>query len=82
MALAAHTIGIFTAHIQRVAVNRLIREGERVAQHSVLCHIVKVDAFNLSGCAKEKLIHKRFFQAKRVKNLRAAIGLIGGNAHF
>ena len=82
MRLAALAIGIFTADFERSAVNWRIAKGIGMAAHGFFRHLLKANTFDCRRGAKEIAVNKGLLQANRVKNLRAAIGLIGRNAHL
>ena len=82
MVFAAHAHGVFAAHIERVGKTSWCAKGCHVPLDGFLAHFVQADAFNSGRCAGEIAVDKILGQPDRVKNLRAAIRLIGRNAHF
>ena len=82
MLLAAVAPGVFAAHVQSVAIDRRVGIGQLVAAHRLLGHFLQADAFDTALSAVEVLVQERRRQADGVKDLGAAIGLIGGDAHL
>ena len=80
--LAANTVGIFTANFERCTINRRVAERVPMAAHAFLGDFRQARTLDCCRGAKEKLVDKHLLQANCVKNLRAAIALIGGNAHL
>ena len=80
--LAAHAELVFAADIERIAVDRRVAEGIAMATHRLLGDLLQPDAFDAGGGAGEILGDEIGAQADGVENLRAAIGLIGGDAHL
>ena len=82
MVFATQAEGIVAAHIQHVAIDRIVAERVAVTAHAFLGHFLDADAFHGGGGAGEILFDELARQAHRVENLRAAIGLVGGDAHL
>ena len=82
MILAADAELVFAADVERIAIDRRVAEGVAVAAHRLLGDLVQADAFDAGGGAGEIFGDEIGAQADRVEDLRAAIGLIGGDAHL
>ncbi|MNV07343.1 hypothetical protein D3C71_977650 [compost metagenome] len=82
VAFAAHAIGIFAANIERVGKDRILAEGSRVAGYGFFGDFSQTDALDGGGGAEEIFLDEFRRQADGVEDLRAAIGLVGGNAHL
>ena len=82
MRFAANTVGILAANFQRCTVDRRVSKGILVTAHTLLSNFRQACALNGGRGAKEELIDKHLLQSNGVENLRAAIALIGGNAHL
>ena len=82
MVFAAQAEGIVAAHIQHVAIDGIVAIGVAVAAHAFLGNLLEADAFHRGGGAGEELLDELAGQAHGVENLRAAIGLVGGDAHL
>ena len=82
MHLAAQAIGVFAADIERVAVDRRVAEGVAVTAHVLLRHLVHADAFDGGRRAEEVAGDELGLEADRIEDLRAAIGLVGRDAHL
>ncbi len=82
VAFAAHAIGIFAADIERVGKDRILAESRRVARYGFFGDLGQTHALDGGGGAEEILLDEFRRQADGVENLRAAIGLVGGNAHL
>jgi hypothetical protein len=82
MVLAAHAQRIFAADVEHVAIDGRVAEGAAVAPHGFFADFGKADAFDLGMGAGEELLDEFRRQSDRVENLRAAIGLVGGDAHL
>ena len=80
--LAAHPVGIFAADVERVLVDRGVAEGVAVTAHRLLRDLVEADALDAGRGAGEEGLDEIRAQPDRVENLRAAIGLIGRDAHL
>jgi hypothetical protein len=80
--LAPQPVGVLAAHIQRVAVDRRVPERVPVAGHGLLGHLLDADALDGGRGAEEVLRDEIGLEAHRVEDLRAAIGLVGGDAHL
>ena len=82
MVLAAHAHRIVAADVEHRCVDRRIAEGVAVAAHRLFGDLGQPHAFDAGMGAGEILVDEVLAQADRVENLRAAIGLIGGDAHL
>ena len=82
MVLAAHAERIVAADVEHGAVDRRVAERVAVAAHRLLGDLVEADALDAGGGAGEIGVDEFRLQPDRVENLRAAIGLIGGDAHL
>ena len=80
--LAAHAHGVVAADVEHRRVDRRIAEGVAVAAHGLFGDLGEADAFDAGVRAGEILVDEVLPQADRVENLRAAIGLIGRDAHL
>jgi hypothetical protein len=63
-------------------VDRVVAIGRRVAPHGFLGDLLDAHALDRRGGAGEVLVHEGGAEADRVEDLRAAIGLIGRDAHL
>ena len=79
---AAHAIGVLAADIERVLENRHVAEGGRVTIDRLLRHLAQADALDLRVRAGEVLPHEAGAQADGVEDLRAAVRLVGRDAHL
>ena len=79
---AADAVGVLAAHIERVLQDRHVAEGLAMALGRLARDLAQADAFHLRVRAGEVLLHERRAQADGVEDLRAAVGLIGGDAHL
>ncbi len=82
MVLAAGAEGVFTADIERALVDQRLAECVGMAACGFLGDLVETDALDPGMGAGEELLHELGLQADRVEDLRAAIGLIGRDAHL
>ena len=82
MILAAHAERIVAADVEHGAVDRYVAERHAMAAHGFLGDLFDADAFDAGGGAGEIGVDEFRLQADRVENLRAAIGLVGGDAHL
>ena len=82
MLFAAQTKAVNTADIKHIAIDRVVAIGAGMAAHGLVGDLRQANAFNRCGGAGEIFFDKAAGKANRIKNLRAAIGLIGRNAHF
>ena len=82
MRLAAQAERVVAADIQHVAVDRVVAVGVAMARDRLLGDLGEADAFDRGRGAGEALVDERRRQPDRVEDLRAAIGLIGGDAHL
>ncbi|OIQ83878.1 hypothetical protein GALL_343050 [mine drainage metagenome] len=79
---ATHPEGILAACVQRVGQHRVIAERGEMHAQRLFGHLRKADAFDIAGSAGEILFNERSVETDRIENLRAAIGLVGRNAHL
>ena len=80
--LSAHPIGVFAADFERRAQDRRIAERVRVAALRLLRDFGEARALDRGRGAEEEFVDERARQADGVENLRAAIGLVGRDAHL
>ena len=82
MVFTTHAVTIDAADIEHVAVNRVVGISRRVTAHCFLSDFIQTNAFNGRCGAGEILLNEGGGEANRIKDLRAAIRLIGGDAHL
>ena len=82
MAFPAHAVGIFAADIKEAPQHLIVAESGGMTLHGFQRDLRQRDTFNGGGGAGEITVHELARQADRVENLRAAIGLVGGDAHL
>ena len=82
MVLAARAHGIVAADVEHRGVDRCIAEGVAVAAHRLFGDFGKTDALDAGVRAGEIFVDEVLAQADGVENLRAAIRLIGRDAHL
>ena len=82
MVLAAGAVGILAADIERGLVDLRVAERVGVTAASFLGDFGQADAFDAAMGAGEILRHEVRLQADGVEDLRAAIGLVGRDAHL
>ena len=82
MVLAAHAELVLAADVERVAIDRGVAEGIAMPAHAFLGDLGEADAFDAGGGAGEIFGDEIGLQPDRVEDLRAAIGLVGGDAHL
>ncbi len=70
------------AHVQHVPVDRRIAVGVGVAAHALGGDLGQAGAFDLGVGAGEVLVDQFRREADGVEDLRAAVGLVGGDAHL
>ena len=80
--LAAHAHGVVAADAEHGAVDRRVGEGVAVAAHGLFRDLGQPYALDARVGAGEILVDEFLAQADRVEDLRAAIGLVGGDAHL
>ena len=80
--LAAQAVGVLAADIEGVAVDRRVAEGVAVTARGLLRDLRHADALDGRGRAEEVAADEGRVQADRVEDLRAAVGLVGGDAHL
>ena len=79
---ATQPISEFATDIECTAIQRGVAESLPVAADGFLSDFVQVDAFDRALGASKIAVNELAGQAHRFKNLRPAIGLVSGNAHF
>ncbi len=77
-----HAKGVFTPHVQGVAVDERVAVGVAVPTHRFLRHFPETHPFDGGGGAGEVLVHEFAGEAHGVEDLGPAVGLIGGDAHL
>jgi hypothetical protein len=82
MVLAAHAQRVVAADVEHRLVDRRFTESVAVAAHGLFRDFCEADAFDAGVRAGEILVDEVLAQADGVEDLRAAIGLIGRDAHF
>ncbi len=82
MVLAAHPHGVIAADVEHRCIDRRIAEGVAVAAHGLFRDFGQADALDARVRAGEIFVDEVLAQADGVENLRAAIGLIGRDAHL
>ena len=82
MRFAAQPHRIFAADLERVAQHRRGSEGVGVATRGLLGDLVEAGAFDRRRSAEEEAVDERARQADGVENLRAAVRLVGRDAHL
>ena len=82
MRLAAQAEEILAADLERMAQDRHVGVGVVVAACGLLGDLVEADALDGGRGAEEILVDEAPCEPDRVEDLRAAIGLIGGDAHL
>ncbi len=82
MVLAAQAEGIIAAGIEHGAVDRVVAIGVAMAPHRLLGDLLPARALDGRGGAGEILLDEAGVQADGVEDLRAAIGLVGRDAHL
>ena len=82
MRLAAQPIGVVATDIEGVAQDRRVAERVAMSSQRLLGDFGEVDTFDGCRRAREVALDKRTRQSDRVENLRAAVRLIGRDAHL
>ncbi len=82
MRFTAHTVGIFATHFECCQQNGIIAKRVGMTTNGFFRDFFQTNAFDTRCRAEEELINKACLQADSIKNLRAAIGLVGRNAHL
>ena len=80
--LAAHPESILTTRIERVAIYGRVAIRLSMPTHRLFRDLGQARAFDARGRASEVFIHERAIEPDGLENLRAAIGLIGGDSHL
>ena len=82
MLFAASTVSVFATCIQLGAQNRIIAERFAMRVDGLFGDFKNANAFNVGRSTGEILVDECGGQANRFKKLRAAIALIGRDAHL
>ena len=82
MVLAAEAEGVFAADVERVAVDRRVAEGVAVPVHRLLGDLDHAGALDPGRRAEEVAVDELRGQPDGVEDLRAAVGLVGRDAHL
>ena len=82
MVLAAGAVGVFAADIERVLVDELVAERVRMAARGFFRDLGETDALDAGVGAGEIFRDEIGLQSDGVEDLRAAIGLVGRDAHL
>ncbi len=82
MRLAADAIGVFAADIERVAQHRRGRKGKLMPFDGLTRDLLESHAFDLAVRAREVFGDEVRPESDGIEDLRAAIGLVGGDAHL
>ena len=82
MLLAAQAVGVLAAGIERVAVDRRVAIGEPVAFDGLPRDLRQPRPADGARGAGEEPLDEALVQADGVEDLRAAIGLVGRDAHL
>src|SRR5580704_1964168 len=80
--LTAHPERILAADVEHGPVNRRVAESVAMTSDALLGDFIEADALDAGRRAGEVPRYEIRLQPDRVENLRAAIGLVGGNAHL
>ena len=79
---AAHAIRVIAADIECIAIQRRITERSTVPLHGFGCDFVQANAFHRASGAFEIFFDEGLVKPDRFEDLRAAIRLIGRDAHL
>ena len=82
MRFAADAIGVFAADFERIAQHRRFAEGVAVTALRLRRDLRQPGALDRRRGAEEELVDEGLRQADGVEDLRAAIGLVGRDAHL
>ena len=82
MLLAAQAVGVLAAGIERVAIDRRVAIGEPVAFDGLARDLRQPHPADGARRTGEEPLDETLVQADRVEDLRAAIGLVGRDAHL
>ncbi len=82
MVLAADAVHVLAADIEAVAIERRVAEGVAVTAQALFRDLLQADALDGGAGAEEELVDEGGLEADRVEDLRAAIGLVGRDAHL
>ena len=80
--LATRAILVFAAGIERVTEHWVVSEGELMHAKGFVGDLEQANALNVARGAGKIFVDQRVGEAHRFENLRAAVGLIGRNAHL
>src|SRR5690606_36592690 len=80
--LAAQAVLVDAAHIEHRLVYRVVAVGGGMAADRLLAHFAQADTLDRRRRSGEVLVDELARQADRVEDLRAAIGLVGRDAHL
>ena len=80
--LAAQAPGVGAADVQHVAIDRRVAIGVAVTAHALLGDLGQAGALDRGVGAGEVLLDEGGREPDRVEDLRAAVGLVGGDAHL
>ncbi len=78
----ARAPSIFSAGIEHVRQHRVVAECRRMHAHSFFRYLLEADPFDLRRRAGEVARDELAVEADRLEDLRAAIGLVSGDAHL
>lgn len=82
MILAAGAVGIFAADVERALVDLRLAERVGMAAHGLFRDLGQAHALDAGMRAGKEFRNEVRFEADRVEDLRAAIGLVGRDAHL
>src|SRR3982074_499269 len=82
MRFATYTEGVIAANVKGMAIERRVAEGFFMAANGFLRDFGEPDAADPRRGSAEIAFNKIVRETDRLENLRAAIGLVGRNAHF
>ncbi len=82
MVLATQALQIVAADIERIVQHRRAAERLAMAAHGLLADLGQSGALDGGGGAGEIAVDEFARQAHRVEDLRAAVRLVGGDAHL
>ncbi len=82
MGFAALTPGVIATHIQLFAIDERTTKGILMPAGSLFGHFFQANAFDGGRRTGKVLCNEFAGQANSIKDLRAAVGLIGGDTHL
>ena len=82
MLLAAHAVHVLAARVEHVGEQRVVAERERVQPLRFLGDLEEADALDVARRAGEVLVDERLRKPDRLEDLRAAVALVGRDAHL